>query len=236
MNENASLKLLVELQDKDSRITLVEDKKKSLPLLIASLHAPLKSAQDSLAEVSSKLEKTETDRRSLERDLKDTEEKIRKLKGRTSEIKTNKEYQALLKEIEQGEAEKSAVEEKVLLLLEEIDQFRNGLSSIKIDVQEKEKSFQAEKEKVEKEFQEMERQGEILKKEKESILPNIDPHFLSEYQRLLATKRGPVVVPLQENHCSGCHMNIPPQLFTEIKKNDKILNCLSCQRILYWKD
>ena len=74
-----------------------------------------------------------------------------------------------------------------------------------------------------------------LEFQKAGIVSQLDSKLLSEYNRLLADKRGLAVVTVTDEHCHGCHMRIPPQIFAEIKKNDKISYCLNCKRILYWK-
>jgi hypothetical protein len=105
----------------------------------------------------------------------------------------------------------------------------------KAAVSDEEKIFQKEKDVVEKDYSIMDEQMLLLKNDRETILPNVETPFLADYQKLLMGKRGVAVVALQGGHCSGCHMNIPPQLFTEVKRNDRIQHCPNCQRIIYWK-
>ncbi|MBI5199284.1 MAG: hypothetical protein HZA09_04625 [Nitrospirae bacterium] len=229
------LKLLIQIQETDSQIIEIVEKQKGLPDILASLRASLDKAQSGLAEAIQDCDNDTKERRRLEGLLQDVEDKIKKLKGRIPEIKTNKEYQALLKEIAAVEQEKSDIEEKIIILLEKID----SLKSIRIDkehaVKEEEKSFLEEKGKIEVDFNQLSERLKVLESQKAAIGSQIDPKLLSEYNRLISSRKGLAVVSVQNEHCRGCHIRIPPQIFTEIRKNDRIIHCLSCQRVLYWK-
>lgn len=231
---NEQLRLLVQIQEADSQIIEITEKQKRLPDIIASLQINLDKAQSGLAEAVQHLEDANKERRTLEGQLKDSEEKIRKLKGRVPEIKTNKEYQALLKEIELAEREKSDIEEKILILLEEIDSLKVARTEREQVVRGEERKFLDEKEKIEKDFNHLSERLKELEFRKNGVSSQIDPRLLSEYNRLLSSRKGLAVVSVQNEHCRGCHIRIPPQIFTEIRKNDKIISCLNCQRILYW--
>ena len=142
---NVHLKFLVQLQEKDGRISEIIEKQKNLPNIIASLKVNLDKAQKDLAEEALDYDNSAKDRRSLEGLLLDVESKVKKLKERIPEIKTNKEYQALLKEISAAEQEKSGIEEKILILLEKMDDLKDRRAEKEKIVKEEEKSFTKEK-------------------------------------------------------------------------------------------
>ena len=229
------LRILVQLQDKDSRIAEIVEKQKNLPSLIASLRGKLDTAQQELSESSGAFDSAARERKTLESSLKDAETKVTKFKEKIPEIKTNKEYHALLKEIESAGQEKSDIEEKILILFEKLDELKVKRSEKEYVVKEVEKVFNSEKEIIEKDYEQL---GEALKElesQRDGMVSDLDPKLLSEYNRLLCDKKGLAVVTVKNEHCLGCHMRIPPQVFTEIKKNEKISYCQNCKRILYWK-
>ena len=229
------LRILVQLQDKDSRIAEIVEKQKNLPSIIASLRGKLDTAQQELLEASDGFDSATKERKTLESSLKDAETKVTKLKEKIPEIKTNKEYHALLKEIDSAVHEKSDIEEKILILFEKLDELKVKRSEKENLVKEVEKVFNSEKEIIEKDNEQL---GEALKElesQRDGMVSDLDPKLLSEYNRLLCDKKGLAVVTVKNEHCLGCHMRIPPQVFTEIKKNEKISYCLNCKRILYWK-
>ncbi len=231
---NEQLRLLVQFQQKDSLISETIEKQKKLPDLIASLKANLERAQNSLAETNQDYDNTNKERRGLEGLLQEAEDKIRKLKGRIPEIKTNKEYQALLKEITLAEQEKSDIEEKIIMLFEKIDSLKAIRKDTEQRVKEDEKIFLVEKERIEIEINHLSERLKELESQKNTIGSQIEPKLLTEYNRLISSRKGLAVVSVQNEFCRGCHIRIPPQIFTEIRKNDSIIYCLSCQRILYW--
>ncbi len=229
------LKILVQLQEKDIRIAEIVAKQKNLPELIASIRVGLDKAQQDLSESTLNFDSATKERKSLESSLKDAETKVTKLKERIPEIKTNKEYHALLKEISSAEKEKSDLEEKILILLVKMDELKAKRSENDQVVKEEEKKFTNEKETIEKDFNKLAGMLQELESEKAGIIPEMDSKLLAEYKRLLDAKKGLAIVSVQDEHCLGCHMRIPPQVFAEIKKNEKIIYCMNCKRILYWK-
>ena len=148
---NEQLRFLVQIQEKDSRISEIAEKQKVLPDIIVTLERE----EVNLSEAVTDHDNASKERRDLEGRLKDAEEKVRKLKGRIPEIKTNKEYQALLKEIELAGQEKSDIEEKILILMEKIDVLTAVRTAKERIVAEEERKFKEEKEKIEKEFQQL---------------------------------------------------------------------------------
>lgn len=232
---NEQLKLLIQIQEKDSQIIEIAEKQEKIPDILTSLRINLDRAQSSLAEASQDYDNAAKERRRLEVLLQDAEDKIRKLKGRIPEIKTNKEYQALLKEIALAEQEKSDIEEKIIILLEDIDRLKEIRGDKEQEVKKEERIFLEEKGRIETEFNHLSERLKELESQKTTIGPQINPKLLTEYNRLMSSRKGLAVISVQNEHCLGCHIRIPPQIFTEIRKNDKIICCLSCQRILYWK-
>ncbi len=232
---NDQLKLLIQIQEKDSYISEIVDKQKTIPDILASIKGNLDKAQAELSNANQEYDKASKDRRDLEGELKSTEDKIRKLKERIPEIKKNTEYHALLKEITVFEKEKSDIEEKILILLEKLDTLKDVKSKEEHTVKEEETKFLEKKGKIEADFNHLSNNLKELESQKASLSALIDTKILAEYNRLIHTRRGLAVVSIQNEHCLGCHIRIPPQIFSEIRKNDKIISCLSCQRILYWK-
>jgi uncharacterized protein len=168
--------------------------------------------------------------------LEDITEKINKLKSRTGEIKTNKEYQALLKEIESVEHERSSIEDDILAIMEETD-------AIGRQVKTEEKNFKMNTEKVESLKRTIENEKDTLEKEliriqetRANAIGAVDSEVYDQYIMLIEIYRGHAVNEVKEEICQGCNMNIPPQLFVEIKKNEEIYHCPHCRRILYYRE
>lgn len=228
------LRLLINLQRKDS---LILEKRRfidKVPIRIFEVDEPLKQAKLELENMKKKSELASKKRREKETALSEAQEKIRKMKARVSDLKTNKEYQAYQKELEASEREIFAIEDDILQLMEEVDE-------VSKEQQEKEGGVNAEIEKInafriklEAEAATHEKELEVLKEERVGIVAGIDPEVYNTYMTLLRDSGDGVAVTTARNElCSGCDMNIPPQLYVEIRKNEELLQCPQCRRILY---
>jgi predicted nucleic acid-binding Zn-ribbon protein len=182
-----------------------------------------------------KVDFLEKERREKERQLSSSQEKIKKTEARMSEVKTNKEYQAFLTEIETIKSASSREEEEILQVLEEIDELKKDLSKREKEVAVLLEKFEAEKKGVQERMaqdeivwkQQMERR-EVLSKQVESKLNKL-------YNTLKEKRQGVGVVNVRHETCQGCFVHIPPQMFIEVQKNNEIIRCPNCNRILYFE-
>ena len=229
------LKLLIELQGIDSVIVRNTEIIDAIPRKISSVEQPLKEAEAAYEKLRLNLETLTKKKKAKDGSLDDVNEKIRKLKARTTEIKTNKEYQALLKEVEAGEKERNAVEDEILMLMESVESCNREVNEQKEKVRAEEEKREAFRRKLEAEIAEVRKELDALRLRREGVVKGIDKDVYSQYFKLLETRRGLAVVEARDEICQGCNMNMPPQLFVELKKSDRIFQCPQCSRILYWK-
>jgi predicted nucleic acid-binding Zn-ribbon protein len=230
------IRLLIKLQDVDSRIfekSLFIDK---VPARIYEVDEPLKQANLELEKIKQKNEGLLKKKKEKEKLLEEINEKIKKTKARVADIKTNKEYQAHLKEIESSETEISKIEEEILLIMEDLDNSmklqKEKNERVKIEV-EKINTF---KKQLDQEVEEYQKELSLLKEERAELGRRIDPEIYGLYMTLINTGSGIAVTRTKNEICMGCNMNIPPQLFVEIKKNEEIFQCPQCQRILHYSE
>jgi len=233
---NEQIKHLIELQQIDSKILNINRLLDNIPLKIAEAESSGKQSEAILDSVRHKLDSLEKKKRTKERHLDDINEKINKLKSRISEIKTNKEYQAHLKEIEAAERELNDAEDAILSIMEEMDSVSRQLKTAESKVIEERKSVEAQKGKLEEEKLEMQKELSNYMEKRSGIVNLLDSELYTLYISLLETHNGIAVTEVRNEICQGCNMNIPPQLFVEIKKNEEIIHCPQCRRILYYKE
>jgi uncharacterized protein len=230
------LKQLIELQQIDSQILdkkrLIED----IPSKLSTGELPLAESKAALNTLKERIDSFEKKKRDKERETDDINEKIKKLKIRTSEIKTNKEYQAHLKEIESAEKERYSIEDEILVLMEEIDTFLKELKKEEAKFKNEQDKIEALKKELGNEMSEAEKELLPLKETRAKIVDSLDKEIYNEYMQLLEISNALAVVEAKDEVCTGCNMNIPPQLFVEIKKNEQILNCPQCRRVLFYKN
>ncbi len=233
---NQTLTHLIALQEIDSLIIQKRREIEAIPSELKKLERAISSVEERFKEVKTKAEAIEKKRRQKEIELQEAIDKIEKLKARTSEIKTNEEYQAHIKEIERAEKKKYLIEDDILYLMEEADELNRNMKQIQNEIQH-------EKEKITKQQKEIEDRKALLEKEvsdllkkRNSIISNLDKEVYSTYMNLLEKGNGVAVAEAKDEVCQGCYMSIPPQLYVELKIREELFTCPQCGRFLYRKN
>jgi len=209
------------------------------------LQAPkkLKQMEDRLAEVRGKIEKEqeiveelEKERRKKEKELEGEKEKIKKLEVKLYDVKTNKEYQALLKEIESAKEANDRTEEDVLVLMDKVEDLKKDYEASQTELEKLEKESEIEKKAMEKETRSMDEVIAKLTTERDNLLSIVSDNLRNTYNILRERRGGIAVTNVRNGVCLGCNMNIPPQLFIEVTKNKQLIQCPSCNRILFFRE
>ena len=230
------LNLLIQLQEIDAKLRALAAQKKRLPESLAGLERRREASKTDLDKVKEALQTAQKNKRDRDSDLEAGAQKVEKLKARSSEIKNNKEYQALLKEIETGEQENKAIEDSILGLMEKIDAAAKGITAAEERAREEEKTLEAERQQVEAEFAKVDEETKGVEQARNEIVAQVQPAIFNQYQKLLAGKAGVAIAEARSEACAGCYMSIPPQVFVNVKKNEQIITCPHCGRILYYKE
>ncbi len=230
------LKLLIELQEMDKLILREKHIINSMPSKLRSSENQFKEIQAAYDKQKQKSEQLEKKKKEKEKEIDEVNDRVNKLKGRTTDIKTNKEYQAHLKEIEAIEKGRFKIEDDILAVMEEIEAEAKKLKAEETKMKAEKEKLDAFKKEVEAEISEAERQLNEVKAKRSALAKSIDADFYKDYMTILAANNGSAVAEAKNEICQGCHMNIPPQLFVEIRKNEDIIQCPQCRRILYWKE
>lgn len=232
---NDTLLNLIELQNLDSTILEKKSRMDSLPKKIKETEKPILDAKSSLLKKQEKLQLVEKKKREKELSIEDINDRIRKLKMKTTEIKSNKEYQALMKEIETAEKGITSIENEILELMQEVEDIKKSFANDEKKLLQEKTNLDNMAREIEKEMKQLNEEIEHLKKERAKIKSKISEDEYNRYMALLKTTRGLAVVEANNEICKGCHLHIPPQLFVEIKNGSNIYNCPQCNRILYFK-
>jgi predicted nucleic acid-binding Zn-ribbon protein len=230
------LSLLIQLQEIDGKIRSLSEQKKRMPEFLAVLELKRGANKANLESVKEALQTAQKNKRDRDQDLEAGVQKVEKLKARTSEIKNNKEYQALLKEIETGEKENKAIEDDILVLMEKIDAAAVGITGAEQQSRDEEAALQAEQQQREDDFAKIEEELKEIGRARQEVSASIKPDILGQYEKLLNTKAGIAIAEARNESCSGCFMSIPPQIFVNVKKNESIITCPNCHRMLYYKE
>jgi predicted nucleic acid-binding Zn-ribbon protein len=230
------LKMLVQLQEIDGRIRTLIEQKKRLPDVLAGLEKKRAAHQANLEAAKESLLTAQKNKRDRDKDLEAGAQKVEKLKAHTSEIKNNKEYQALLKEIETFEQENKAVEDDILVLMDKIETASAGITAAEQRAREEEVAIQAEQKQGEAEFTKIEQELKGVEQARQEMVSRVQPAVFTQYHKLFISKGGVAIAEARGESCSGCYMSIPPQVYVNVKKNESIITCPNCGRILHYKE
>lgn len=230
------LRLLVELQDVDKKIYKIEKKKGELPVLVARAGEALRAEEAETRAAQAELDAANKEKKDAEAELQKEGEHLVKLKLRSTEIKTNKEYFAHLKEIEDCEKKISDIEEKSLLLMEKVEKAEAGVAAKKEILATEQEKFEREKAEIEISLSGGDEELKALKEKREGIVPKISGTVLVHYQSMSQRYSGNAVVEAAGGCCTGCRMMLPPQQFNNVRKGETVIMCNNCRRILYSKE
>ena len=229
------LQRLVDLQRLETTIADAKGRIASHPQRLADADARLAEAQQALDAITQRLKDNQDARRALEKDVALYQGRISKFRDQQGAVKTNKEYQALGHEMETAARDLAGVEEKMLERMMEAD-------SIAVDVKAAESAFAARKKEIDAEKTAI--AGELatveasLKQATEAraaLVKDLEPRLVATFEQVAKVRKGiAVTTATRDGLCSVCHVRLRPQVFQRIRTNDEIVQCDSCQRILYY--
>jgi len=229
------LKLLRELQKIDLTLKKIKEERDRFPKEMKKLDEREHIEKERIQKEREKIESLEKERRQKERNLNTEQEKIKKAEGRMFEVKTNKEYQALLSEVEAIKEATSREEEEILQILEEIDELKRDLLKREKEVTTTLEKIERERKKIQEKMDEDDGLWKEQKERREALSKQVESGLYKLYNTLKEKRQGVGVVNVRDETCQGCFVNVPPQMFIEVQKNNAIIRCPNCNRILYWE-
>lgn len=229
------LPILIDLQTIDLRILEIKDQERKLPQLLQVSETPLQEAREQSQALAQELDTLNKDRRDRERDLEVHEAHVGKLRTRLMELKTNKEYQAHLFEIEMANKKKGLIEEQILTLMERIEQNQQAAKQFDDKAVESERIFIQEKSRVDTMASGFEKELGQLEQKRQQFLEGLDKKLIARYAKLKAARKDVAIVAIRNGICAGCRLQLPPQLLAEVKRSQDLQSCSYCHRILYWE-
>ncbi|MCK9431644.1 MAG: C4-type zinc ribbon domain-containing protein [Candidatus Omnitrophica bacterium] len=227
---------LIKIQEFDYQIYSLSAKKADKPQEIKRLSDAFELKKQNLVLLEKQSLEIQKQRKEKELELAANAEGIKKLSGQLFSLKTNKEFQTMQQQIADAKADGSVIEERILVSFEEADKIKAQIDSENIKLKEEEKIYLQQKKDVESSVKEIDDQLVQLETQRKQIIPEIDPKIFQEYERILSSREGLAIVPVEHNSCGGCHMLVPPQVINLIKMYSHIITCEVCNRILYIRE
>jgi predicted nucleic acid-binding Zn-ribbon protein len=230
------LTLLIELQKTESAAGRLVAKKKDLPDRMNRLEEEFKAFCAEMDTEHGRLEDLRKRRREKDGQLQAGQEALKRTRERLYEVKTNKEYQSILKEIETFETKNSRMEDEVITLLDELERLEAVLKERDSQLEAHRLRFEEEKKTLEKELNSLAGELAVCTKKTDDLKKDIPADILRKYEQIKGVGRGLAVVSVWKEVCDGCHMSIPPQLYNELQKSTDLITCPNCNRIIYWEN
>ena len=230
---NLQLSRLVQLQQLDLKLHDLEQQQQRIPQRLQAAQAPVDQAQKRLEGLQASMETLTSERRTGEQDLSEQESHISKIRGRLNDLKTNKEYQAHLFEIELAGKKKDALEEKILQSMDRAESISKELEEVRTSVQDLTRTLEQEKVESESLVVNLTKEVAFIHHQKKTVLDGLDKEVCHRYSALKSSLKLVVVAEVRGSTCLGCQLQIPPQLVASVKRADQLLTCPYCLRILY---
>ena len=233
---DSNLQRLQELQVLDSRVAGLERKLEAIPTRIHGIRDGLQQAKASVDAIRAKLDGARKDIRTKEKELEYQAAQRKKLEAKLYEVKTNKEYSAVLAEIESAKVEKDRIEEEILALMELQERLGREVVEGDARLRPQEAEAKVQEAAATEELRALEVDVEAARSERESVVRDVPRDLLVQYARLLKGRAGLAVALVGSNGiCSGCRVTLTPQRFNEVRQSSQILVCENCGRFLYYQ-
>ncbi len=230
------LLVLIQLQECDNRIAKVLQAKEQAPLRIQKLEDELRTVENQFKADEDQLEAFRKDRRQLEREIQELDGKIEKSSAKLNQIKSNKEYTAALKEIDDLKTIKFQTEEKAIQMMETAEELERKCKGHKDTLKTLKDQSEKDKDAVKTELLGLEKDLDALQRERGQLCCDFDQGLLKKYLFLRERKGGLAISSVVTGVCQTCHMGIPPQKFNELIRGNDLMTCPHCNRIIYWGD
>lgn len=233
MTVEEKLKQMFQLQMVDSELNNIEVLKGELPMEVKDLEDDIAGLEMRLQRQEHTIEDMKGHVNQHEANIKEAQMLIERYKIQMDEVKNNREYEALTKEIDLQGLEIQLSEKKIKRVKEDIakkEETRNATLERK---EKKSADLEVKKEELNKILEKTQKDEEKLTKKSNRLRKKVEPRFLKAYDKIRTTYRnGLAVVQIERNSCGGCYNKIPPQLQLEVAQRNKVIACEHCGRIL----
>jgi predicted nucleic acid-binding Zn-ribbon protein len=229
------LQRLIDLQRLETTIADAKAIIAAHPQRLADADTQLAAATEALESAKNRLKDNQDARRALEKDVALYQGRLAKFRDQQSAVKTNKEYQALGHEIETAQRDLGGVEEKVIERMVEADGIAADVKQAEAAYAARKKEIDARKKEMGEELAAVEATLKRATDDRAALLKEIDQRLVTTFEQVARVRKGiAVTTATRDGLCSVCHVRLRPQVFQQVRHNDTIIQCDSCQRILYY--
>lgn len=204
------------------------------PQRIQALGARLEEAKAIVADGKQRVAGNQTARRAEEKDLAAVQGRLAKYKDQLLDVKTNREYQAMQLEIAAAQGEVGRHEDRILEKMLEADELNRAVKRAESELANVQAEVTAETAALDREITQLESELEQTAGSRAGLVVEIGPSVMAVFETVARARKGVAVAEARDGHCTVCHVRLRPQVFNEVRRNEAIIQCDSCQRILYF--
>jgi len=229
----SSVKIIVELQNIDSQLMELEEILGDLPRKVEESIAEEQRTLSNIEDNKNRVKEIQLELNKMELRVKEDNEKINNLKDQLFQVTTNRQYDAIMSEIDHLKEQLDNDENIEIDLLDEKEKLDKEISEQEVNVEKVSKDLVEKRENLEKLIEESAEQKDTLEQERQTLIKDIEPNVIKRYDTVRKARRGTAAVPVLGNSCSGCGAVVPPQKISEIKEDKTPHTCDECMRFLY---
>jgi predicted nucleic acid-binding Zn-ribbon protein len=231
---HADLQRLIQLQELDNTADRLRKRIEEIPLANQALDTRIAQQTAVVDAVKQRIAANQSARRDIDKDLAAVQSLLSKFKNQLMEVKTNKEYQAMQKEMAHADEELSAHETKMLERMVEADGLAVELRAAEAALKSEQAVVAAERSKLDAERAADHQQLETALAQRSAVVGQLSSEALRTFERVALMRKGLAMAEAKDGLCSVCHVRLRPQVFNEVRRNDRLIQCESCSRILYY--
>lgn len=229
------LRALYELQTIDAEIRDIDSELAELPSKLRQLQSRADSLQKMVEEIGDEQTVTDREARTIEGQVQTESLKVRKWEHRLNDIRNQREYMALSREVEASKRQNRDLEDQIGELRKRSDEFDERVEELLNQISAIESEVQSERDGVAFKSQELEAARADKVSKREVLLPTVDKNLLRKYDFIRGKRAGIGICQVVGGCCQGCYMQLPPQLYNVLQRGDSAEQCPSCSRLMIWE-
>jgi len=230
------LTTLYELQHLDDQLDELEELRGDLPLTVNDLNSRMSEIQNQIDNKEAEKKEALAKQKDNEEEIERLEKSLKKFKSQLYQVRNNKEYDALTKEIDHSEEKTEKMQSENVELENIVEKSKIDIDELKPKLEELKEDLKNKEAELKKIIKANEKEEEKLKVEREKVVKNVKKSDYNTYMRIRKAKNGTAVATIARGACSGCHNVVPPQRQIEIRASKRLYICESCGRLLVAAD
>ena len=225
---------LIRLQQLETAVAAARQTIASIPALREGLETRLAEHAASLEAAEQRLAANKAARREIEKETAAIEKKLATSREHSMAVKTNKELWAVQAEIERGTADIRRLEDRILEMMMEADELSSDIEAARQALAEERTTVGEEQGRLEQERDRLRVRVERYAGDREAIVTGLSPRLLETFDTLMRGRKGIAVSEVRDGRCRSCQVRLRPQLYNDVRQNQRLIQCESCQRILHF--